>query len=51
MLRTAEYQRGYDAGYKQGLLDALANTTRNDSPTPFRRGLNETRRKLSENGC
>jgi hypothetical protein len=23
MFRTADYQRGYDAGYKQGLLDAL----------------------------
>lgn len=22
-LRSAEYQRGYDAGYKQALLDAL----------------------------
>lgn len=23
MFRSAEYQRGYDAGYKQALLDAL----------------------------
>lgn len=33
MMKTADYKRGYDAGYKQALLDALKQ-----SNAPYKQG-------------
>jgi len=57
-LRSAEYQRGYDAGYKQALLDALSTNRRDGAdifigPGPHRRldeVLRQTGRKIRDNG-
>lgn len=37
MIRSAEYQRGYDAGYKQALLDAVRGQGETPMPRRLRR--------------
>jgi hypothetical protein len=48
-MRSAEYQRGYDAGYKQALLDALRQRQPESLPVVGRDPhwrLNQAQRKL-----